>query len=94
MRYYISRGGRNIQKYRNIDEKVYEDFCEWKQKRFIVHDRDLLESAMLAAEHFQTHNFEVFFAQFSIFDGYPKNLRLLLLGYCRSRDVIELSAEK
>ena len=49
-REYVSRGGTNFSKWEQIDRIVYEEFCEWKNNRIIVHDRDLQETALLAAK--------------------------------------------
>ncbi len=59
MRDYIARGGSNFHKWKQIDQKVYDEFCEWKHNRLIVHDRDLLESALIAAEEFNALDFKV-----------------------------------
>ena len=58
IREYVSRGGTNFSKWEQIDRIVYEEFCEWKNNRIIVHDRDLQETALLAAKKIKLDNFK------------------------------------
>jgi hypothetical protein len=50
MEKYLSKGGTIFHKYEKIDEFVISEFVKWKQEFQIVHERDLVDAAMLAAD--------------------------------------------
>jgi len=68
-------------KYAAVDQYVYEDFLACKAQRLVMHDRDLIETAYVAAEKFGIPNFQVNFSIAFIEQTYQYCFRLALRGY-------------
>jgi hypothetical protein len=54
---YLERGGNQHQKWKAIDELVYEEFKRLRAERIPVHDRDLQELALAAGESIELFQF-------------------------------------
>uniref|UniRef100_A0A914YV56 HTH CENPB-type domain-containing protein n=1 Tax=Panagrolaimus superbus TaxID=310955 RepID=A0A914YV56_9BILA len=58
MKQYLTTGGSTFHKYEKIDEFVINEFIKWKQDFQIVHERDLVDAAMSAADSLGMENFK------------------------------------
>jgi hypothetical protein len=55
----MAQTSSHFQKWTMIREKLFEQLCEWKRQRQIVHDNDLKEAALLLAEQHDLLNFKI-----------------------------------
>lgn len=55
----MEAGGTHFQKWRIINSELFDQFCDWKDKKIIVHDQDLHDAAILIAENINCPDFKV-----------------------------------
>uniref|UniRef100_A0A914QVY8 HTH CENPB-type domain-containing protein n=1 Tax=Panagrolaimus davidi TaxID=227884 RepID=A0A914QVY8_9BILA len=58
MQAYLKKGGTALKKYESISETVFQEFLQWKQDFQVVHDRDIADSALAAADALDMFDFE------------------------------------
>lgn len=54
----FSKGGSRLSKQQKLDQNVFQEFCEWKKQRMIVHARDLVDCALKHAEFLRLRKFK------------------------------------
>lgn len=60
IRKIIEHGGRKSEKHLEIQHRVFEQFCEWKDDRLVVHDKDLMLCALSIAKQLGLNDFKVY----------------------------------